>query len=259
MMTTDSTKTQAKTTTEGQKPFSVDIADPMTFGSDFGMELFTPTELGGIVNMYFRNIFKDYIGCKLAANVNANAYGIDMVSLILYFAPETNNGQGSYVAFSKVGKQENDGVGPRLAAIQQNNAIRKSNMNFTPTKELIDITYPLLDRMALNFAKVKNSPESYLKSGIITETNTRPDYYNTKLMSTVFMETVSIDKLINEKLTGESKKFTYRVVPSPIMDPVKNIMHELYAVQKLDNKALRKKMEQLGLVTKFNDINLITN
>lgn len=254
-------KNQTKTTEgqNGNQPFKVDIADPIEFGQDFAMELFTPSELGGMVNMYFRNIFKDYIGCKLAANVNANAYGVDMVSLILYFAPETNNNQGSYLAFKRVGEKEKTGVGPRLAAMQQNNAIRKSNMNFTPTKELIDITYPLLDRMALNFAHVKSSPESYLKSGIITETNTRPDYYNTKMMSTVFMETVSIDKLINDKLTGDSKKFLYRVVPNPIMDPVQNIMHELYAVQKLDNRALRKKMEQLGLVTKFNDINLITN
>lgn len=248
-----------------KKPFEVEIAEPLTFGGDYEMELFTKSELGGLVNRYFRNIFKDYLGSDIKPNPHCNQYGVDSISLGLYFTPGSDNNVGITTAFESVGTRVNKvgekEVGRRTAAMLANNAVRQSNMSFSPSQDFIDVIHPLLDRF--NSTRIKSSVESYMRSGILTEGVMRADNFSGKMINFVFVECISIDKLINDKLTGGDRKYLYRVVPQFATDPSvpfnEQKVFEMYQIEKLNNAALRKKMEQVGLTKRFDGINVITN
>lgn len=233
-------------------------ASGITINSDYQFQLFTPDELGSIVNAYYRSIFKDYYGCNICANVHNYQFGTDMVSVKLCFIPGSDNKVGEYVALKDVGSDSATGnLGPRMAAMMRNNEIRKAAMSFTPTMDLVDVIYPLLDNFMCT--KIKDTPESFIKSGIMTESVINVNNFTNKQISHVYLECTSIDKLISS-LTSDDKNHVYRVVPnyiSDVFDP--NRVHELYEVQRLDTNALKKKMEQLGLVRRYDGLNIITN
>ena len=253
--------------------------DPVEIPYTTETALMSTVKLSKYVNTLFRNIFKDYTGCKIYP-VSNDAYSArHQVRCDLYFTLGSDNMTGATLTAFKtiadgVKAKVSDGVANYTAMINNHNARLKSLNAAEITQDAIDIIHPLLWKEVA--MQTKETAEMYNKKSIVREQSTPMPYNMASEVVTPVISFVDINAVIQFITNGgfqeDGKAPTSEFLVSPIrsiaavnpqaqmyVNPNMGGENYLYSVAKLDKNEMMDVMNEIGYISRTGNADCFTD
>lgn len=179
-----------------EKKYTVESVQKKEFKGMMSTTLVEYRELAEIINEYFRQIFKDYKGCRPII------YDGQRISVMMAFVPGLNNKIGAIAGVEEIQKVE-AAKGNNIVANYINSSISRANNqgeHFTLTQAAKDI----LKDYIITLPNVKN-----IEWSAITGQHVVGTYQNSSIEYRVI--NIDLNLLIADIYDAGNKKYTYNV------------------------------------------------
>lgn len=255
---------------ENKTTASIRLAEPVAFDGTNETKIVTTTVLSKYINELFRGAFKDYVGCTIKTVQQGESLAGEMVSLDLYFAPNSDNGKGNIAAFCAAGADAKATAAPEaknniIGACLSHNRMITTTSSMVVTTDAVSMIYPLI----LNGFKsrLKESSKSFSDCGIAVETALNSQYGMNRPIIYNIIRGIDINAVMKIIFGDKENSFEFQVTPiKPVYTQViggvdTNAMGAkwIYSIVKLDKSNLNDLMNELGFYNKVSNLGVLTD
>ena len=246
------------------------LAKPAEFNGTNESRLVTTSLLSKYINTLFKSAFKDYVGSIIKVVQPSESLAGEVVSLDLYFAPNSDNNKGQVAAFCTAGTDAKASAAPTaknniIGACLSHNQLVTTTSSMVVTTDAVSMLYPFILGGFKN--RLKETSESFSKCGIAVETSMAGQYGMARPIIYNVIRGIDINAVMKAIFGDDENSFEFQVTPiKPISTPIYGAMNGatidskwIFSIIKLDKNNLNDLMNELGYYNKVANLGVATD